>query len=104
MTLPTITLPDNHPRRQMLERKLEEYRGRLDPSKPPAFHMATICRIAILEALLRDNGVDAQVLSEVLTETYRESFDIKAFNTACNVIIDYCNTGGQNVWGGTGLE
>lgn len=103
-TLPTITLPDDHPRKEQLERKLEEYRGRLKPSESPESQMLTICQISILEKLLGNNEVITSDLSQELIKEYGELFNLTLFNNACNVIIDYCNTGGQNVWGGTGLN
>ncbi|MFA6183982.1 MAG: hypothetical protein WC682_02665 [Parcubacteria group bacterium] len=67
--------------------------------------MTTICQIAILEKLLdnNENGVVTHALSQELSQKYGESFNPTLFDVACNIIIDYCDTGGQNVWGGTGL-
>jgi len=98
-----ITLPDNHARKQGLEAKLDEYRGRLNLDESLAEKMDTICKIAVLETLLREGKVVTWDLSQDLFAKYGEAFDIKQFNVACEVIIDYCDTGGQNVWGGTGL-
>jgi hypothetical protein len=103
-TSPTITLQGNHPRKEQLERKLMEYRERLEPLKPPAPQMDTICKIAVLEALLSDNRLNTHDLSQELFQKYGKLFDLKIFDVACSVIIDYCDTGGQNVWGGTGLN
>lgn len=103
-TSPTIGLDINHPRRKQLEGKLIEYRTRLETSKPPESQMDTICKIAVLEKLLDDNGVITHALSQELAQKYGESFDTTLFDNACNVIIDYCDTGGQNVWAGTGLK
>jgi len=103
-TSPTIGLDINHPRRKQLERKLIEYRARLDFLKPPESQMDTICKIAVLEKLLDDNGVITHALSQELFQKYGELFNPTLFDNACNTIIDYCDTGGQNIWGGTGLE
>lgn len=103
-TSPTIGLDINHPRRKQLEGKLKEYQARLEPSKTPESQMDIICKIAVLEKLLEDNGVVTHALSLELFQKYGRSFDATLFDNACNVIIDYCDTGGRNIWGGTGLE
>lgn len=101
---PTIGLDINHPRRPQLKRKLEEYRRRLKSPEYSGRQMMTICQIAVLEKLLDDNGVITHALSQELSQKHGESFDPTLFDRACNIIIDYCDTGGQNVWGGTGLD
>ncbi|MFH1367294.1 MAG: hypothetical protein ABIH38_04925 [Patescibacteria group bacterium] len=85
-----------------LQRKLEEYKGRLDPMKPMALQSSTYCKIMVL----------TQVLSwgEILPSIYREAvkdenwFSSESFRRACWLIEDYCRTGGENVDGGTGLK
>ena len=101
---PTIALPTDEARKQQLQDKLEEYRGRMDPYRAPEMQMGTICKIAVLEQLLRDGEVNTFELSLEMSKKYGSGFDHNAFNNACGVVEDYCKTGGQNVSRGTGLR
>ena len=100
---PVIVLPTDKTREQQLRGKLAEYKGRMDLYRAPELQMDTICKIAVLERLLRDSQVNTWELSQEMAETYA-SFDVKTFNNTCGVIKDYCETGGQNTHGGTGLQ
>lgn len=100
---PVLVLTKDKKRLQQLNGKLAEYRGRRDPQYPPEMQMDTICKIAVLERLLRDSRVNTWEFSRELASTYGTSFDVEAFNNACAVVEDYCQTGGQIARGGTGL-
>lgn len=101
---PTIVLPKNEARRVQLQRKLEEYKKRENPLHAPELQMDTICKVAILERLLRDGRVNTWNLAQELFATYGSGFRLGAFNSGCGVIEDYCKTGGKNVSCGTGLK
>lgn len=100
---PILVLPEDKVRVEQLRKKLEEYKQRADPYRAPELQMGTVCKIAVLERLLQDTTVDTWQLSLEMEETYGSGFDPWKFGTACGVIADYCNTGGQDVIGGTGL-
>lgn len=100
---PVIILPEDPNRRRQLEAKLEEYKGRLDSDRHPGLQMRGICKKMILERLLRDGQVKTWDFSLELEKTYGPYFDLCDFDMACAVIKDYCETGGANARGGTGL-
>lgn len=100
--VPVIVLPTNKARRQQLLGKLEEYRGRMSDWHPE-LKMDTIYKIVVLETLLRDGQVYVEDLEFKMTNRYGAGFDSHAFDNACGVIRDYCETGGQNAFGGTGF-
>jgi hypothetical protein len=87
---PIIVLPADETRKQQLRDKLVEYRERMHPYRAPELQMSTICKIAVLERLLRDGQVNTLELHFEMVETYKLSFDIHAFQNACGVIADYC--------------
>ena len=102
-----ITLPEDSALKVKLERKLWEYRARLARANqsPHAPHRAAdaIVKIAVLDTLLKNGVVN---IEEIRTRLDRESetmFLANRLPDVFNVIIDYCNTGGTNVVGGTGL-
>jgi len=101
---PVIVLPEDEARKVQLRRKLEEYKKRMLPFRAPEFQMDTICKVAVVERLLRDGQVLTWELSREMVKTYGSGFDPNAFNNACGVIEDYCKTSGQNTSGGTGLQ
>lgn len=101
---PVIVLPADETRKQRLRDKLTEYKGRRHPYRHPELQMDTVCKITVLERLLRDGQVNTWDLSREMVKTYGSGLDINAFNNACGVIKDYCETGGQNLRGGTGLR
>lgn len=100
---PILLLPNNVSLDQRLCSKLEEYKGRLYLYRDPELQMSIICKIAVLETLLRNREVSTWELSIEMANTYGAGFSVDDFNRACGVIDDYCKTGGKNVSGGTGL-
>lgn len=100
---PVIVLPESETRREQLRIKLEEYRGRLDKFLHPGAQMDAICKITVLERLLRDGQVSTWDLSMELQEKYGKDFDVPSYENACGVVADYVATGGVRVEGGTGL-
>ena len=99
---PILVLPDKV-RVEQLEKKLEAYKGILDPWCPPELQMDTIYKITVLERLLRDGEVNAWELCLEMIDTYGSGLDVYKFNVACGVIDNYCKTGGKGNTGGTGL-
>ena len=107
-----IVLPKDEVLKGKLERKLEEYKGRLEKLDDGYKHPELIRRcnidseykIAVLERLLADGEVNTHAVSLELHKKYG-IIDIEAFNNAAGVIEDYCMTGGiKNTYGGTGLR
>jgi|SRR3989338_8826132 len=98
-----IVLPTDEARKRQLREKLINYNERKHPHRAPKWQMDLICKIAILERLLRDGAVDTQELSREMAKNYCEGFNADDFENARDVIRDYCETGGQNVSGGKGL-
>lgn len=100
---PVIFLPMDEVRKQQFRDKLTEYKGRMHPYCAPEMQMNTICKINVMERLLRDGQVNTWELSREMVETYG-NIDVNEFNNACDIIDDYCKTGGANIHGGTGLK
>ena len=107
---PRISLPEDPKMVQQLEDKLQEYHYRLDlleqdyPNHTPEqiVHTDVGYKVMILESVLEKGSIDAWDLCE----NFRKGtsyFDIVKFTNAVSVIDDYCKTGGQNTYGGTGL-
>ena len=98
--------------RELLRRKLEEYKERLKSPTVPLgvayrapealFDFDTVYKIAVTEALVNTGEVSTYDLSHKLKTKYG-FFDSEAFNNACGVVEDYIKTGGKGVRGGTGL-
>lgn len=61
--------------------------------------MDTLCKMTVLQRLLREGRVSTWELSREMAEAYGSGFDVEAFNNACGVIKDYCETSHD----GTGL-
>lgn len=101
---PILSLPADEGRVDQLRKKLAEYESRIDGFRAPELQMGAVCKKAVLERLLRDGTVNTHELSRELVQQYGSGFDPRAFNNACGVIEDYCQTGGKNVSGGTGLR
>lgn len=101
---PIIVLSEDETRKKQLQNKLKEYRGRMDRYQAPELQMGVICKIAVLERLLRDGQVNTWDLSREMADIYGSGFRTREFNVACMVIEDYCKTGGMNLSGGTGLH
>lgn len=100
---PIISLPNDETRRKQLQKKLEEYRRRMQPYRAPELQMENICKIAVLEKLLQNGQVNAWDFSREMAREYGPGFNTNDFSLACTVIDDYCKTGGANLRGGTGL-
>ena len=102
-----IKLPDDPTRRKQLEKKLEEYKGRLDSFQHPELQMRlhphSKCKELVLQKLLQDSEVNTPQYSLELAQEFGDAFDVEEFADACGVINDYCETGGQRNNGGTGL-
>jgi len=98
-----IQVPEGTERIMQLQAKLRQYRSRYDMRESPSKQMDTICKIKVLEAMLKDSFCLTIELERELCQTYGSDFDHDAFDNACVVIRDYCATGGQMVKGGEGL-
>jgi hypothetical protein len=83
----TITLTQDGTTISRLLLELEEYRSRRDGSQAPKEQMDTICKIAVLERLLKDRRVNTRELSHEMARTYGDSFDSERFENACRVIV-----------------
>lgn len=119
---PILVLPKDNEVVGKLRRKLAEYRDRVakyerdHPHQHPGFRACVqashICRIFILERLFADKTISAWPLSEEFFEVRQQEIPefttdehwIEAWSIGWGVIEDYCTTGGQNVYGGTGLR
>ena len=107
---PKITLPSDEIIKGKLEKKLEEYKKRVEeikfqnPCTYPALIQSTTSayKAEIVERLLKEGHVDTWQLSKELNEKHNY-FDVRNFENAAAVISDYCKTGGKNVRGGTGF-
>ncbi len=110
---PRIVLPENEFRVNALRAKLGEYKERLEGLKqgepcmhPQLFNTLNshpVYKYLILERLLEGGEVDTQEFSLELKELHG-FFDVGNYNDAVGVIADYCETGGRNISGGTGLQ
>ena len=100
---PVIVFPNDEMRKNQLCNKLVEYKTRLDPYRSPELQMSIICKITVLERLIIQGKIVTWDLYLEMAEVYGFCFNVHDFENACNVIKDYCTTGGQNVHGGTGL-
>ena len=114
--------PDNEKRSAQLRRKLKEYAERVEHFKKRLeqeesyFHPELIgslikqspnyMRFLVLSELEKEKEIDTQKLSTQLYEEglIKDERSIKEYNTACAIIRDYCETGGKNCIGGTGLR
>jgi hypothetical protein len=102
--LVTVKRPDDPAKQAQLQAKLQEYKARIDRWAAPELQMDTICKIAVLEKVLKSEGeVYLPELADEMMAKYGSGFNHYSFNNACSVISDYCLTGGQKTRGGTGL-
>lgn len=104
MAKDVILLPHDKKRVELLKKKLEEYRARIQPFAAPEAQMVNTMKIAVLELLLTEGQVDTWEFSRHLAEEYKTNFSVRAYANACSVIEDYCKTGGARCFGGTGLK
>jgi hypothetical protein len=95
--LMSIELPKDPERTEKLRNKLEEYKGR-DEKKDRTLKY----KIAVLEKVLQDGNVNVQDLSRELSAKGGQ-FNEQAFESACYIIKNYCDAGGEGNLGGTGL-
>ena len=99
-----IKLPKDSNTREKLERKLEQYRDRID-NYPDMERVILDSRykIAIVEELLDKGKVKEHPLAKQIQREYG-SIDEIAFDSAYTVIEDYCKTGGKHVMLGSGFR
>lgn len=95
-----ITLPDE--RRTQLTAKLREYeqrteRGSLD------YRLDARHKAVVLHELLTNGKISPFEMKNWVAEVLGSDFDPELFARAWRVLKDYCETGGRNVPGGTGL-
>ncbi|MBI2405672.1 hypothetical protein HYV21_01310 [Candidatus Microgenomates bacterium] len=95
----SLPLQENRALRERLERKLDEYKGRLTN---PRMESDARHKIAVLEKLLNTGNADAIELRSELQQY--PWFNEESFDRAVAVIEDYRITGGKNIGGGTGLK
>ena len=95
-----LRLPED---RYPLVRKLAEYKTRIEPFRAPELQLDTLYKIAVLEPLVRDGEVNRTATREALSEAYG-TVDERLFHNAWGVIMDYIETGGRKLFGGTGLH
>lgn len=112
---PKLVLPDDKELVAKLERKLTEYKKRLEEQKEIAddgwtakervaeLTSETRHKIAVLEELLTNKVIDTHELSRRLKQEDK-FYSVRYFERACAVINDYVTTGGEQSSGGTGLK
>lgn len=100
---PVIVLTEDASLRSRLCAKLVEYKSRLDGYRAPELQMDALCKITVLERLLRDGQVGTHGLSREMARTYGDGFDCRRFENACGVIAYYNGTSDVPVMRGTGL-
>ena len=114
---PKLILPDDEKRVSKLKRKLSEYATRVEDYKKnlerenPTWHPEQIellykqfseyFKLAVLSELLLKEKLDTYAFSLELQKD--KGFNIQNYDGAGGVINDYCETGGANCQGGTGL-
>lgn len=89
--------------REVLAAKMQEYEKRLtSPGYSPQDKVGIFCRIALIDTLLKEGEVRPGDIRKQLNITEGSSED-KIFEEATKIIIDYIQTGGRKLQGGTGL-
>jgi len=112
-------LPEDKNRVNKLKRKLKEYAERVEKVKKelekdnPTWHPELVqltleksqnyIRLSVLSELFLEEEVDTYKFSLELNKELN-GFDTKEYSITCAVINDYCETGGKNTSGGTGLK
>lgn len=95
-----ITLPlEDKNRVRQLERKLYEYRDRINQSR----RISTLHKEFILARVLEDITVNTAQLRVIMIGEFGCSFSQEEFESACEVIGHYCGIEGCEIEGGTGL-
>lgn len=110
-----IVLPKEMSRREVLEEKLEEYKGRLNDLRKRNFYTppesfkklvnqssSVRYKIALIERLFETGEINTYDFSLELNEK-DDFFNRVMYDKAAGVIDDYCRTGGENVYRGTGF-
>lgn len=99
-----LALPTDPIRVAQLQAKLVEYKQRLerDCHGDDMFSVwDSICKIAVLDMLLTDGQINLNAVRKKLAHEHGEA--VGRVRVAFEVIADYCKTGGQNLYNGTGL-
>lgn len=103
-----INLPKDAKQIKQLQNKLEEYYQRLKEYDVPNARLDLIPKIEVLKQVLEQGQVNVEEMALVVINKYQSEFDLNlltyCFINACVVIDDYCQTGGKNIFGGTGLN
>jgi|GEM_PF-4969222 len=105
-----IRLPKDLRLVRQLRKKYHEYLGRITdhrqhpelPVKRSALERDAY-KARIIDALRSHGSVDVVGLAEELEKKYAKNFKFQQFMQAAAVVRNYCQAGGQNVVGGTGL-
>jgi hypothetical protein len=90
-----LRISDEPARVEQLQRKLDEYRRR-DTEE-------AVYKAVILDRLLRGKELKVADLSAQVEGRLGARFNRVLFNECCNVIDDYCRTGGVKTVLGSGL-
>lgn len=99
-----IKLPKDKELVKNLQKKLKEYKKRLKEKFSDLYRIDAICKIAVLEPLLQNGIVDTKNLLAELKRGTPGFEPGDRLDNAYAVIKDYCETGGMNNHGGTGLK
>lgn len=92
---PTVKLPDDADRVQQLRNKLQEYKQR--PSEEARY------KSLVLERILKETEVSTVELASYVEAEVGQPFNRFLFYECCNVIDDYCKSGGSRTILGSGL-
>ncbi len=90
-----LRITDEPVRVEQLQRKLDEYRRRETEE--------AVYKAVILDRLLREKELEVADLAGHVEARLGARFDRVLFNECCNVIDDYCRTGGVKTVLGSGL-
>ncbi len=97
----TINLPQER-RAQVLER-LKEHQKTLELRLSPAQRLEVSYEAMILYGLLKNGSVDTiEMSADIFARNYGD-FASEIFRNACNVVDDFCRTGGVNTTQNRGL-
>lgn len=94
-----ISLPPDHARIEQLQKKLAEYQQRVDPFRGPELQQDAVCKAVVLGTLLERGTVRFTDLYEMVTKSHATMKKDIFVNAWC-VVRDYCETGGEHVYGG----
>jgi len=97
-----VLAEDDQDKRERFEKKLAEYKKRLEGTFDERTVMDIKYKITLVEELLEKGEVNTWELSRKIAKEDKR-IDADAFQNACGVIHDYCLTGGQKTCGGTGF-